>query len=270
MATDTEEKPKRLAIDPAVLRELFLKSGNICAFPGCKHLMIDAEGTFIGQICHIEGVGKTSARFNKDMDNKQRAAFSNLLLLCYKHHKKTDNEKKYPVPSMQKMKTDHEKIFTHPERALLATMKDQASEIEPKKATNLKRVQRVYETEYDEKMLKKELKGYSMLVDSLKEIPFKMRKLLALAVMRDYRAGDKYVLAEVMEQALNSNIHEMRTLSQVLEQYHLGGIEDEDGTGRWVFAIWDSSLKELADFCTKEELDIDSFLIDLRFDQLDE
>jgi hypothetical protein len=29
------EKAKRLAPTPQTLREVFLKSGNLCAFPGC-------------------------------------------------------------------------------------------------------------------------------------------------------------------------------------------------------------------------------------------
>ena len=43
---------KRLQPKGNTLRELFLKSGNLCAFPGC--LMMDPEGNFIGEVCHIE------------------------------------------------------------------------------------------------------------------------------------------------------------------------------------------------------------------------
>jgi hypothetical protein len=48
------ENAKRLKPTPETLRELFLKSGNLCAFPGCNQLMMGIEGDFIGQLCHIE------------------------------------------------------------------------------------------------------------------------------------------------------------------------------------------------------------------------
>src|SRR5690606_5537463 len=48
------EKPKRLTPTNKTLREIFLKSGNLCAFPSCTNIMMDADGTFIGNLCHIE------------------------------------------------------------------------------------------------------------------------------------------------------------------------------------------------------------------------
>lgn len=32
---------KRLPPKPKTLRELYLRSGNLCAYPGCKHVMIN-------------------------------------------------------------------------------------------------------------------------------------------------------------------------------------------------------------------------------------
>src|ERR1039458_9948296 len=40
------EIAKRLEPKKEVLRELFLKSGNLCAFPGCERLMLNIEGVF--------------------------------------------------------------------------------------------------------------------------------------------------------------------------------------------------------------------------------
>ena len=59
-----QEAPKRLAPTSEVARELYLKSGNQCAFPGCEKVMINSEGTFIGQICHIEAAMPDGPRFN--------------------------------------------------------------------------------------------------------------------------------------------------------------------------------------------------------------
>ena len=84
------EEPKRLEPTKETIRELFAKSGNICAFTGCNRLMIDEDGTFIGQICHIEGV--KGERFNPKMTNEERRAPENLMLMCHEHHIKTNNE----------------------------------------------------------------------------------------------------------------------------------------------------------------------------------
>jgi hypothetical protein len=107
------EIPKRLAPTMPVLRELFLKSGNLCAYPGCSHLITDPGGEFIAQICHIEAAERGGERFNKDQNNEQRRAFSNLVLLCHKHHVITNNVDEYPVERLAKIKADHEEKVNH-------------------------------------------------------------------------------------------------------------------------------------------------------------
>lgn len=42
-------RPKR-----ETLRELYLKSGNLCAFPGCGARTMDANGDFSDQLCHLK------------------------------------------------------------------------------------------------------------------------------------------------------------------------------------------------------------------------
>jgi hypothetical protein len=48
------KKATRLTPKSETLRQLFLKSGNQCAFPKCDARMMDKDGVFIGQLCHIE------------------------------------------------------------------------------------------------------------------------------------------------------------------------------------------------------------------------
>lgn len=50
----TDEDVKRLAPKQEVLRELYIKSGNECAFPGCHNVLVDENGKFVGEVCHIE------------------------------------------------------------------------------------------------------------------------------------------------------------------------------------------------------------------------
>jgi hypothetical protein len=81
----------RLAITRETLLALFAKSGNVCAFPGCTHELVTPRNLFVGQICHIEAANPGGQRFNPLSTDEDRRAFGNLLLLCYKHHRETDD-----------------------------------------------------------------------------------------------------------------------------------------------------------------------------------
>jgi hypothetical protein len=63
-----KEIPKRLAPSGDTLRELFLKSGNLCAMPGCERLMMNSAGLFVGIVCHIEAalVVTRGAQWSRD------------------------------------------------------------------------------------------------------------------------------------------------------------------------------------------------------------
>ena len=106
------EKVKRLQPKKDVLRELYLKSGNECAFPNCTKKMISGDGKFLGQICHIEAAEERGQRFNKNQTNEERRDFSNLMLMCYEHHVETNDVVKYDVAEMRKLKKQHENKFT--------------------------------------------------------------------------------------------------------------------------------------------------------------
>jgi hypothetical protein len=91
------EEPKRLQPTKETLRELYLKSGNFCAFPGCTRLMMNQDGVFIGNVCHIEAAEEGGQRFNAAMTNEERRAPANLMLMCYDHHTITNDIAQYPV-----------------------------------------------------------------------------------------------------------------------------------------------------------------------------
>jgi len=102
------ETPKRRQPTPDTLRELFLKSGNRCAFPGCHANLMDQDGNFVGQLCHIEAAEMGGERFNEMMTNEERRALSNLMLMCYPHHRITNDTQKYTVGALRRMKITHE------------------------------------------------------------------------------------------------------------------------------------------------------------------
>ena len=52
--------------------QLFAHSGNVCAFPGCNHPLIDRHGNFVAEVCHTEAAEPGGQRFNTGMSNEDR------------------------------------------------------------------------------------------------------------------------------------------------------------------------------------------------------
>ena len=48
----TKEEVKRLEPTPATIKKLFAYSGNLCAIPNCKELLVDETGAMLGKIAH--------------------------------------------------------------------------------------------------------------------------------------------------------------------------------------------------------------------------
>ena len=101
----------RIAPKIDVLRALFARSGNQCAFPGCSHPIINSKNKFIGQVCHIEAAMEGGERFNPESNDEYRRSYENLLILCYPHHIETDDVNEYPVSRLVQMKNEHEQLF---------------------------------------------------------------------------------------------------------------------------------------------------------------
>lgn len=121
---------KRLKPTLETIRSLFARSGNRCAFPGCSHPLVDEDDLFVAQICHIEAALPAGQRFNPGQTPEQRRSANNLMIMCYAHHRKTDDVDRYPVGVLTKMKADHERDFG-PERYSVPSrpLEEVASEI---------------------------------------------------------------------------------------------------------------------------------------------
>lgn len=98
----------RIAPTRETLIALFAKSGNVCAFPGCTHELVTSRNIFVGQICHVEAANPDGQRFNPNSTDEQRRSFENLLLLCYRHHKETDDVAAYDANALRTIKHQHE------------------------------------------------------------------------------------------------------------------------------------------------------------------
>lgn len=87
---------------------LFAKSGNVCAFPGCTHELVTTKDLFVGQVCHIEAARPGGQRYNPNSTDEHRRSASNLILLCYRHHKETDDVVAFDADALRSMKQQHE------------------------------------------------------------------------------------------------------------------------------------------------------------------
>lgn len=100
----------RLAITKKVLRDIGIRSKNRCAFPGCNHLILNENGEYIAELCHIEAAERGGPRFNPSQTDEERRSIENLLFLCHQHHKETDNEEIYTVDRLKQIKKEHEAL----------------------------------------------------------------------------------------------------------------------------------------------------------------
>jgi hypothetical protein len=133
-------KVKRLAPNREAIRHLFAHSGNVCAFPGCHHPLIDSRGNFVAEVCHIEAAEPSGARFNSNLTNEQRRHRDNLLLMCHRHHVTTDTDASWSVKKMRELKAAHERLFEESvQRIARSRVVDLTKDIPLKLPKNLER-----------------------------------------------------------------------------------------------------------------------------------
>jgi len=76
---DIDRRPVRKKNYAQVERELWMLSGNECAYEGCRNRMVTESGAYVGEIAHICGVGRTSARHDPTMSDDDLRDKSNLI-----------------------------------------------------------------------------------------------------------------------------------------------------------------------------------------------
>lgn len=93
---------------------LCTKSGNRCALPDCRAILVqDAKNvdgaSLIAEAAHIKGENPGSARYDASMTDEERNSYENRILLCPSCHTKIDKQPSvYPVELLQRYKAEHE------------------------------------------------------------------------------------------------------------------------------------------------------------------
>tara|TARA_B100001778_G_scaffold322379_1_gene314665 strand:+ start:65 stop:889 length:825 start_codon:yes stop_codon:yes gene_type:complete len=274
MAQKKKEKAKRLTPKQEVLRELYLKSGNICAFPDCDHPVMTTSGVYVANLCHIEAAEEGGPRFNKKQSNEDRRAYENLLLLCHRHHKETDNEDLYPVARMRELKCKHEKKFERVLDSMANEIYDLSKVHEPIPPTSLSLlvsggfIDKKYQQEYEEDI--------KALIEKLEQISPATRRVYLLIVSRVGLDFGKMHLAEFRHLI---SIEDKDAVEHLGILDRLGIItddEDQNFNERMLMVLgciptvdWSISLI-LREYCENKNHSLSDMLVELNFSSLND
>jgi hypothetical protein len=277
------EKVKRLTPKPETLRELFLKSGNQCAFPGCSRLMMDSEGNFVGQICHIEAAETGGERFNPSMTNEARRSIKNLMLMCYEHHVVTNNVAKYSAAALRKLKKEHEAKFTSVEKKMLKAIEDQTKAITPGASASLSKMAEALKWNLPDKEREERVTLLAEMIEKFRRVPLRSRQLFAIILERAEWAHnqDCSVVAhnEIREACGLSNVKVIEHVV-VLKKYKLVEADYHEFRnpdisvgrlwgGKYHLLYGWTCWEDLKEFCGKVGIPLTDFIVELRFNLLD-
>lgn len=271
-----KEKAKRLAPTREVLRELYLKSGNQCAFPGCYNALMDKNGKFIGQICHIEAAEEGGERFNPNMTNEERRAFDNLILLCYEHHVVTNNVDEYTVSRMKEMKKEHENKFSGVEQKMQNSIVDYGVTNSFSKSQRCKRLSDVLGFGCSNAENEGNSKALNNLLNKMINLPVGTRRLLSIMVRRSFenRWGQCSVPLHEISAATGKDIYYIFQHIDILKRGHLISEPEEDEQGCY-FCILENDesgwpyWSDIRRFCEKTGININKICVELNFSLFD-
>jgi hypothetical protein len=275
------DTPRRLAPTFNVTRDLYLRSGNRCAYPGCAQPLMTSDGVLVGEIAHIEAAMPDGPRFRKNMTNEDRRAFTNLLLMCGTHHTIIDGDTAtWTVDKLKKLKETHEAVYTGAVDRLRSTVGDvtEGTSLEP--ALNLGRMPGLGSLTPDE--LSVSLETVNRLGQRLASVPVGPRSVLAIIVTRGDnnhgwagRDAEMDIPIPVLEQVANCTPYELRDHLTVLEHADLISVDAPgDEVPRVVVRISTGGigwpvLAELKEITDSDPAAIRRMLVDLDFTVLD-
>lgn len=282
------ELVKRLPPTFATLRDLFVHSGNECAFPGCDRVLVNAKGQWVGRVCHLEAAMPGGERFNPAMTNEDRRQRNNLVLMCHDHHIETNEIAEFPVERMLEIKADHEKRFAgappvadevleHAVREIVAaSIEDHTDRVVLHVPQTLAGFNAVMGSNETPDELQGTLDLFLPALESLRTIPVDTRAVFAILVDRT-RPGDSVSLPlHELEHATGCTPDDLSPHVEMLERYGLAGLEEswrDDRPTHWMldardFDGWDF-WGTFRSFCDKEGLSVKEVINELRFDALD-
>lgn len=229
---------KRLKPRADTLRELYIFSGNMCAMPDCKDLLIDEYGTWIGEVAHIYAASNGGPRANSDLSSEDRRKADNLILVCSNCHTKIDsNVALYSAEKLLEIKKAHEEIYKKGlEQAKLRDCMDEYTITLPQSLG-------AWGIMPSDEEFKDAIKSLGKVADRLSKVPPDTRDFLAKCLkrsserLRSERNPELEVLTTEIRESLSrdemriSN-NEIRDHVQILQKYDFAYYEEiDDPTG---------------------------------------
>lgn len=235
---------KRLPPKPETLRKLYIFSGNMCAMPDCKQVLIDEDGTWIGEVAHIHAASDGGPRANTSLSQEERREAKNLILLCRNCHKKIDSKvEQYPAEKLLQIKEEHEGPYRKGlEQAVFEDCMDEYTTKLPDSlgALGIMRSDEEYED------VRKSLEN---VTDRLAIVPLSTREFLVKCLRRSsrskysHRREELIVNADEIRQAISVEGRRIsrKTIAEhikILENYGFACFEEIDNrkTGRIIFS----------------------------------
>ena len=272
----TYDEVKRLAPKQEVLRELYIKSGNECAYPGCHNALVDENANFVGEVCHIEAAMPGGERFNPNMTNEDRRSFGNLMLMCHHHHVVTDDVEKYTVEKLKEMKRNHEAKYSGIIGQMMNSITDYGMSLEYAPCCNCKKISRILDWGLTDEENRENAAVLDKHLQKLLDLPIETRRLLGIMVMRSYKdhCGCIVPIHEV-EKATGLKPESIIQNIEILERRRIASeidVEDgiptctllEDPESLWLY--WD----DIREFVKETEIPIKRICCDLDFSVFDE
>lgn len=281
-----DDKPIRKRNYLTVERELWVLSGNECAHEGCSSRMVTESGAYVGEIAHIRGVGRSSARHDPTMTNDDLRDKSNLILLCHEHHVETDDVSRYPVERMRRMKRKHESRFRKAFAEFAAQFTDYTDAVHATHCETLTRWRELFGLtgeDFDEGYVQLEKERINTLADKLASLTIEARSAISFVVrygITDFlQDGFTFPLSEMARRTRVSK-GKIREIFYELDRLNFGHISlgsefDGEPPEVNVFVPQENQaggselFKDFRSYCEETDHDLDDLIIQLRFDLLD-
>jgi len=247
--------------------------------------MVNGNGIFIGEVCHIEAAEAGGQRFNPNRTNEQNRDISNLMLMCPNHHRETNDVNVFPVSRLLEIKSDHEAKFLNIDQKIADSISDSTDENVVVPAENLKRLNRVLNLRLGQVELEDMVRLLGDYSAKLEHVPELSREFLGAIAARIYKMENTRAVYEQkgtygisvtdIQQSLNMGADAIRAKCDLLENYELGSL-DHAGDDDAAWAVWIRSLDswalwfDLVNFAKTEGIDFRTFWRDLDFSSLDE
>lgn len=208
-------------------------------YPGCSERMMNSEGVFIGQVCHIEAAEPGGERFNEKQTNEERRSFSNLMLMCYAHHQVTNDVVKYRVEVLREFKAAHERKFTDIAGTIeRCFVKDVTAESSIRPAKKLSLIAKTLGWSLTDEELDQSAKELSAWAEKLRNLAPDTRRTFCIIVQRAGSRGQ--VPYREIRQVVNISTEELRDHIATLDRYRFIGEGDRD-------EFEDAQIRVLAD-----------------------